>query len=183
MNCPACRMGTLVSVDLEKGLAASRCKQCGGHWITESAYRSWLEGLPEPLPEKALAAVAPVSGEGTVGKLCPTCRTILRGYPVGKGLEFTLDNCVSCGGVWLDANEWEILAGRNLHDDLNDVFTRAYQIALRREEKHRTREAHYREKFGDDVYAEIKRVRAWIRGHEASDALIGYLTDPDPYEA
>ena len=38
-----------------------------------------------------------------------------------------------------------------------------------------------RDRFGAEVYAELKRVRGWLQEHPASDQLFAYLRDEDPY--
>ena len=42
-------------------------------------------------------------------KICPECGRILLKYKVGHGLDFFVDHCSGCGGIWLDKNEWNAL--------------------------------------------------------------------------
>jgi hypothetical protein len=39
------------------------------------------------------------------------------------------------------------------------------------------------DRFGDEDYARIKEIRAWLEQHPQRGALIAYLSDKDPYEA
>jgi len=103
-------------------------------------------------------------------------------YLAGHGLNFTLDHCEGCKGIWLDRNEWKTLKKRNLHDDLNAMLTSFWQAAARKEERKKKLEQIYIGRFGAEDYAEIKRVRAWLDGHRNKQNLVAYLTDADPFD-
>ena len=69
-------------------------------------------------------------------------------YLVGRGLPFTIDHCHGCKGIWLDGNEWEALKKRNLHDDLNLMFTSFWQKEAQREARKKKMEEIYVDRFG-----------------------------------
>lgn len=50
MNCPVCKSSELIPTDLELGLPAFRCDDCGGKWIGGAVHWKWLDehsNLPE----------------------------------------------------------------------------------------------------------------------------------------
>ena len=104
-------------------------------------------------------------------------------YLVGRGLQFTVDHCHGCKGIWLDGNEWEALRKRNLHDDLNSMLTSFWQTGAQREARKKRLEEIYISRFGADDYTEIKRIRWWLDTKVNRDQLLAYLTDKDPFEA
>jgi hypothetical protein len=75
-----------------------------------------------------------------------------------------------------------VLRKRNLHDDLNSILTEFWQGEALKEERKKRLERIYINKFGVDDYAEIKRVRAWLGGHQKKHELLAYLTDEDPFD-
>ena len=64
-------------------------------------------------------------------KLCPDCGHIMARYKIFPDTAFYIDRCRNCNGIWLDQNEWDVLIDRNLHDNLNEFFTRPWQDHLR----------------------------------------------------
>lgn len=180
MNCPVCKTFSLSPNNLESRLASEGCANCGGDWIPGAQYWKWLEQHGENLPElEVQTSEFPVS-ETTAHIDCPECKWRMVKYVVGRGTGFSLDHCHSCKGIWLDHNEWEVLRKRNLHDDLNSMLTEFWQSEALKEERRKRLERMNLAKFGADDYAEIKRVRDWLEGHEKKHELLAYLTDDDP---
>ncbi len=180
MNCPHCKNTSLVAVSLELGLKGHQCLYCHGHWIDAMAYHQWLASLPVISPEKTGTSVELAAAEDQRARLCPACRRIMLRYHVGHGLAFTLDQCPACCGMWFDHNEWEALKERNLHDEVNAIFTEAWQTAARKNAAREHLAALNARKFGDR-YEELLRFRTWLRDHPQRDEMIGFLTDTDPF--
>lgn len=182
MNCPVCVSSKLVSKDLETNLTSMACNNCGGNWIAGATYWKWLEDHGPNLPER------PADTEGLTLKEpgryidCPECRFRMVKYLVGRGLNFTVDHCEGCKGIWLDRNEWEILKRRNLHDDLNSMLTEFWQATAKREARMKSLEQIYIGRFGEKDYAEIRRVRSWMDKHPQKQYLLAFLTDRDPLD-
>jgi Zn-finger nucleic acid-binding protein len=114
---------------------------------------------------------------------CPECRFRMVKYLVGRGMGFAIDHCHGCKGIWLDGNEWEALKKRNLHDDLNLMFTSFWQTEAQRLERKKKMEQIYVGRFGADDYAEIKRIRYWLDSKVNREELLAYLMDKDPFDA
>ena len=183
MKCPVCKEENFETKEIDPNLFGKVCKKCEGKWISSENYDRWLEHLGATLPE------LPPSGETDLtipefelARLCPKCRRILVKYKVGRGTSFKIDRCGNCAGVWLEADEWKTLKSRNLHDELNKIFTDHWQEEVNREETRKTLEKIYKEKFGEADYGKIKDFKSWVNAHEKSGEIIAYIRDKNPLQ-
>jgi membrane associated rhomboid family serine protease len=109
--CPRCR--AYLEDSHFNGRPVQVCPRCAGLWVTPSA---WDQETLGPLPHGGTAsepagglAIRPV---GSSALPCPSCRTPLTalrvsGQPGDSAGALQIDQCASCGGVWLDHGEWE----------------------------------------------------------------------------
>ncbi|MEP6923232.1 MAG: zf-TFIIB domain-containing protein [Pyrinomonadaceae bacterium] len=176
MHCPVCKTTTLEEVILESQLSSLKCSECAGKWIKGATYWNWLETHKPQLPEHEFNDSVVDVGKA---KLCPECKSIMVKYWVGHGVEFSLDHCHSCRGIWFDRNEWEVLKSRNLHDDINSIFTAPWQTKIEKEHRRNGTERRYLNKFGVEDYAEMKRVQSWIRNHQRREEILAFLSNPN----
>ena len=183
MNCPLCKSTELVSTELESNLTSFNCPECGGNWIRGAEYWKWLEQNGSDLAERLYEEESLHLAEPGKPIDCPECRFRMVKFLVGRGLDFTVDHCEGCKGIWLDRNEWEALKKRNLHDDLNSIFTSFWQTGAQREIRKKKLEEMYISRFGAEDYAEIKRVRLWLDTKTNKEELLAFLTDRDPFNA
>ena len=180
MNCPVCKTPTLAATDLPTGgavaLSARHCNGCGGHWVAGDVYLLWVAknaGGPPPIHEQVDAAdpvaaakpAAVAAEESAKAKICPTCGRLLSRSKVGHGLAFHLDRCVTCGGFWFDAGEWDALLARNLHDDAHHIFSPAWQADVMKHERRLQHDRLMIAKLGEADWREIRRVKAWLDAH------------------
>ena len=176
MKCPACQTGTLNLEMIGEELRSRKCSQCDGRWIASSDYWKWLERRGDRLPEREGGGEA-LSVEDSVNpKICPDCGHIMFKYSVGHGVDFKLDHCDACNGVWFDRNEWEVLESRNLHDEVNLIFTAPWQSEVLSEERARAFEKLHRGKFGAD-YEKLAELKSWIDAHENRSAILAFLAN------
>ncbi len=89
-NCPKCKTAT----------SSSKCGQCGGVWLSESALRQRLEGVQVDntrVPD-------PDSFQKTNEKKyeCPQCQDPLDVVRFG---DIVLERCPNAHGMWFDADE------------------------------------------------------------------------------
>ena len=180
MNCPIDAGQALEAVTLDAGLPAHRCPQCTGVWLSGNEYLRWVLARSAPLPEVPGDDHVPTWDTQTL-KVCPDCGHYLTRYRVLPNVQFWLDRCGRCNGVWFDKQEWETVTARNLHDKVNQFFTKPYQERLRQAEAAAQMERLYRQKFSADDYARIKDVYAWLRQHPQRAMLLAYLQADDPY--
>src|SRR5579859_742936 len=136
MDCPVCHTKTLAKHDLGQDLESWKCATCGGQWLNSYHFWKWLEDHPPT--RRATTSAPPLdlpSGETKGARICPECGHILAKYKVGHSLDFSLDRCGQCGGIWFDKNEWEILESLDLQAQIHLIFSDAWQHRVRNEER------------------------------------------------
>ena len=143
MKCPICHTHSLQEVSLDRGLFAQQCTQCFGHWISSEQYWEWLDyrehekQVSNKRPAIKLNTInghLPVSDNSTAN-FCADCSRLMTKAKVGRGLNFYLDRCSHCHGVWLDQNEWENLKQMDLHHQMHYMFSSAWQFSVRKEKQ------------------------------------------------
>lgn len=183
MNCPVCKYDSLKTTEIEPNLFAEVCANCSGKWISSDNYEKWLEHHGAILPEIQADDDPGIDiPEFELARLCPVDRRILIKYRVGRNLPFKIDRCSNCAGVWLDDREWVSLKQRNLHDELNKIFTDHWQEEVKREETRRTLDSIYEQKFGAEDYRRIRDFKKWAEGHEKSGEILAFLRDKNPLQ-
>lgn len=182
MKCPVCKTDTLGEISLLKGLPANECSNCHGFFIPSNAYMAWWKSLGREFPIKEGMIEIDPSWEVNELKFCATCGHIMARYKIFPDTEFYIDRCRNCNGIWLDQHEWDVLIDRNLHDNLNDFFTRPWQENLRAAETHNHLDSIYLEKLGAEDYERIKEIRAWLNDHPMRGMLLAFLQANDPYK-
>jgi Zn-finger nucleic acid-binding protein len=181
MNCPVCKGYKLGPIKLLEGLPATQCPNCNGVFIPSNAYMAWRKTLANPIPEKeGMIEIDPTWDVREI-KLCPNCGHIMARYKIFPDTDFFLDRCRNCNGIWFDTHEWDVLVDRNLHDNLNEFFTRPWQDNLHAAETHNHLDGIYLEKLGEEDYAHIKEIREWLRSHPLQGMLLAFLQAEDPY--
>jgi Zn-finger nucleic acid-binding protein len=182
MLCPVCKKESLGDTTLVENLPANRCAECQGVWIDSNAFLAWRRAREEELPQKEGSMQIDPSWESNEIKLCPNCGRILGRFKVLPGEPLFINRCHTCNGMWFDHHEWSALVDRNLHDNLNEFFTRVWQQRIRTEETRAHLDHLYLEKFGEADYARIRETRAWLEGHERRGMLLAFLQSDDPYQ-
>ena len=180
LKCPKCKTPNLGERELDTGLASRPCEQGGGQWVPAKGYWAWIERRPKVTahsPELANPAPALEIQESDSPKFCPECGRFLRRYKLGHGFEFSIERCGTCGGFWLDGNEWEILKARGTHDRLHFVVGDAWQAEVGREERERGHEKIVRAKIGGEDLEKIKGIKAWLDAHPRRAELYALLLD------
>ncbi|MGC1305807.1 MAG: zf-TFIIB domain-containing protein [Phormidesmis sp.] len=142
MKCPVCHCRSLNEVNLDTGLFAQQCNRCFGHWISSEDYWDWLEqrtqrkagNPPAPVHLNVGSHLLPVV-DNTTANFCADCSRLMTKAQVGRGLNFYLDRCSHCHGVWLDQNEWENLTQMDLHHQIHYMFSNTWQFSVRKEKQ------------------------------------------------
>lgn len=179
MQCPICASVALQETILDSNLSAHCCPQCDGLFISSANYWSWREQHGPDLPERPDPDFMSLDAAVVRAKQCPLCRHILLPYKIALDIPFTVDHCGACNGMWFDKDEWNSLQRRQLHDNLHQMFAEPWQRRLRVAERRVRMDAIYRSKFGEDDYAEVRRVKAWLDAHPQRQALRAYLNAED----
>lgn len=203
MECPVCKDNTLIRKRTPESLGVHNCARCEGNWIRFDDYTDWhaetfganqnsnefrIESDYAKKENENISTTAPGDEYTPVydnkqAKLCPDCGRILIKYRVHKELDFYLDHCETCNGVWLDKNEWEALKRNNLHDRMNSFFTRPWQKRLNEESARDRFEKHYIVKFGYEDYNKLKDLKEWVDNHQNRDEMLAFLMDDNPFKA
>jgi len=180
MRCPACQRASLHKTRTEDAPLRLTCSHCGGHWVNADEYWKWLEAhgpnLPERRPQEAESLPVEDSARAMI---CAECGHILTRCRVGGEIRFHLDRCATCGGMWFDRNEWEVLRERNLHDDAHFVFSAAWQHALGEEER---RQAYLRRIIsilGHEDFEKVCEFKKWALAHPERGTIEGYFSSDD----
>ena len=164
-------------MELEANLTVASCGSCGGHWLSHKNYSAWLKQHGDTIPEKPFSEVEFDVNDVQEAKLCPDCGRILLKYKVGHGLDFFVDHCAGCGGVWLDTNEWNALRDKNLHDEIHRIFSTSWQNGIRGDRMAEKLDQVYEQRFGSESYEKIKEMREWLQNHPQKQAIFAFLTD------
>ena len=183
-RCPICAT-EMEEKQLLDGLPAFTCPTNDGMWISAVNYQDWLTidrlyPLKDIDIKREFDIPFPIS-ENNRAITCPDCGHILRRYQIWPNLDFNLDRCSHCYGIWFDHNEWEALQAQGLHKQVFVFFTEAWQEKLHTTEMRARFEKMYLEIFGQEDYEKIRTLRQWVQVHPNGNRLIAYLIDKDPY--
>ena len=176
MQCPICKDQTLHAKQVEDGLNAFQCGKCAGRWIGSFHYWKWKDASGKTISDDSTASdnKLPVN-DNKSAKLCPECGSFLRHFPVGHGVEFGLDRCGNCGGMWFDENEWESLKREKLCEDTHKIFSQIWQNQVRSDQHQSALKDLHIEKFGQADYNKILDVKEWISNHPLQSELRAFL--------
>jgi len=179
MKCPVCKTTTLRDAELEHHLHTFSCETYTGAWVRFKDYEQWLtkhqNGLP-PQPEES----TPIEVSETLeAKLCPDCKHILIKYKVGHGMDFHLNRCASCGGIWFEKNEWEALKSKNLHEEIHIIFGAEWQQQAIKEKSNDFLKEHRNKKLLEILTEEelhkVQDFQDWLSKHPKKEEIEIYL--------
>ncbi len=184
MKCPNCHSAMKRELK-EDRVPVYQCVACEGTWVSSSEYADWVESQSEvPVVEEISqeSINLPVLGPRKP-LLCPDCGRIIRRYKIWPNLDFYLDRCGGCNGIWFDQHEWAVFNEHWSVRNLNLFFTDEWQQKLKKEEMASRFEEMYLERLGERDYSRIKEIRSWIYSNPNKEQLIAYLIDHSPYES
>jgi len=174
MLSPVAKNTKLVRDQLEIGFTVFRCPESHGIWIPPKHYWAWRDKHSDKLE-----ALEPENAEPTMdsaaGKRCPEDGAFLIRHRVGYGLNFHIDRCGHCGGIWLDANEWDALKAHNLQESMHLIFTSSWQAKVREQDRAIANERLLREHLGDADFDKATTMRQWIDTHPKKPMITAYL--------
>lgn len=108
-TCPACE--TPMSTVRVAGVAVDGCDACGGVWLDAGEVQR-LGNWPAAL-DAVGRRFKPNTPSLSLGKIvCPACSGALEPHELQSLPGIELDQCASCGGLWLDAGEAQQIAAR-----------------------------------------------------------------------
>lgn len=106
MKCPACRH-QLSPITADKFQLWGCRTFCGGLWMTGKLFRNIRQADASTLTELLEVNLSPGSMAGAQDKrTCPSCNGIaMMRHRAKPDSAVEVDECGSCGGIWLDGNE------------------------------------------------------------------------------
>ena len=173
MYCPNCKGSVLSKTTMETDLPASSCGKCGGIWITRSHYDRWRQHHHTPN-----ATVREITLEGNdipKAKLCPGCGCLMFKFKIASDIGFLIESCTTCGGFWLDANEWDALKASGLHDNLTDIISAQWQKDIRTHKLQHAITESYKTRLGPDDFSRVHEFRSWLNKHPQKSLVLAYL--------
>lgn len=179
VKCPKCVKAPPLRFNQPAGQPKSYCcGTCEGQFLPANDYVSWQQRLGAILPEKRDSEGTFDFDDSVRAMMCPGCRGIMMKYRVRNDLPFQLDFCRRCNGVWLDKNEWNALFARNLHDEINFMFTDGWQAKLNREKLERRWDELFRKRIGPDNYERVSDFKSWLSQQEHKSEIVAWLNEP-----
>lgn len=133
-------------------------------------------------PVNGTTATSPVIPSSAAGakarvKLCPECGRFLRRYHLGMGIEFEIDRCGGCAGMWCDAGKWPRLRAAGVHGRLHLLVSDAWQAKLKEEQLRKRQEDRVRAILGDADFQRAVEFKAWVDGHPHRATLRALLAE------
>lgn len=126
MKCPKCRNEILQkSVDR----APSCCPKCQGIWVLDAL----LPKISSEVDEQHGKSEAAAEHDRVTG-LCPSGHGIMIRAKVDLPTPFYLEKCAICGGIWFDKGEAQRIGGTIFLENLNELWSRAWQHKQRKEQ-------------------------------------------------
>jgi Zn-finger nucleic acid-binding protein len=169
--------------EIEPGLCAYTCPESGGVWIPLQSFLDWKEQHGHDVFKMPVGYVPELSDDTKRRALiCPESGYLLIRYRVGHGLPFYVDVSPKTGGIWLDRGEWDALKSKELHIELNHIFTAPYQERVRSEEREEVLEGVFRERIGEEDFDKVVELKEWLRNHPKRREIRCYLFHDLKYE-
>jgi Zn-finger nucleic acid-binding protein len=170
--------------ELAPGLPVKACPSCGGAWLAPEHYLTWQKqqiDIDAPvavamLPLSLSTPLQPAAPLDNRAALCPDCRSYLvRGRVTLQNGAFYVERCPSCGGLWCDAGEWEILQQLDLHTHAEYIFSAVWQAQVRDlEHGERERQATIA-KLGPEIAQRLFDLAERLEQHPNGDFGVAYL--------
>ncbi len=135
MQCPKCK-SELVNGLLSDLLLTKHCRECEGDWIPGHNYQTWRSERPVTPPNRDVLiqnyhlpyTPSPYDAKAAP---CPQCGMMMARGKIALKQPFYLEHCLSCGGVWCDRGEWEVLEQLDLHTNISQIFSNTWQAQVR----------------------------------------------------
>lgn len=183
MKCLVCKDVDLVEYEIEPGLIVHTCHKCEGNWLRMSDFHKWHNNQRSTEEEKKEEEqVNSIINNDVSQKLCLDCKTVLSAYKAASRLNFKIEHCDACGGIWFYKNEWRILRQNNLHTQIDKFFTYTWQRKIKEEEIKQYFDKSYIKNFGTEDYEKIKEIREWLDNNRNKEALLRFLIKDNPYK-
>ncbi|MBI5359597.1 MAG: zf-TFIIB domain-containing protein [Planctomycetes bacterium] len=133
MECPACK--TSMANYAHSKLSIDVCEKCKGIWFDKDELSAFVKELfkdkTTAKPPNKPHAELPAQKESE--RTCPVCRKPMVKFKYGSTSDITLDKCLSCKGIWTDAEEvlaiMDFIKNRNENRTKKKLFIVSTKLA------------------------------------------------------
>lgn len=179
MDCPKCN-SELVNGILSDMLLTKHCQQCEGEWISGRNYQIWRSERPNIPPNPDILAQnyhlsyipSPLDAKAAS---CPECRRMMARGKITLKQPFYLEHCLTCGGIWCDRGEWEVLEQLKLDTNISQIFSGAWQAQVRASHMNELERQAVIDKVGVEMAQRVFDLADLLTKHPNGDFAAAYL--------
>ena len=96
-------------------------------------------------------------------------------YRISDKNENRLDSCGSCGELWIDDGEWELLVSLDLTNSISSILSQPWQTQIILREVDKKHEDNALEILGEADYLKVKDLKVWLSNHPEREVIMRYL--------
>ena len=173
MNCVQCKGYSLDPIELETKLVAAGCSQCEGVLLPLLNYRYWLSTQAKQISQSFELDNVEDTQHALI---CPKCARLMFKYRIDLDQQNRIDVCASCGEVWLDKGEWQLLKILGLYDKLPDIATDRWQKNLAQQYRKERHELRYKKLLGEANFYRAADFKMWLDEQNNKPDIVNYLS-------
>jgi Zn-finger nucleic acid-binding protein len=179
MDCPKCK-SALVNGILSDLLLTKHCRECSGEWISGHNYQTWrsehanIAPNPDVLAQNYHLPYTPSPFDAKAAS-CPDCGMMMARGKITLRQPFYLEHCLTCGGIWCDRGEWEVLEQLKLHTNISQIFSNAWQAQVRASHMNELERQAVIDKVGVEMAQRVFDLADLLTKHPDGDFAAAYL--------
>lgn len=179
MYCPKCR-SELVNGIIGDLLYVKHCPKCEGEWISGRNYQGWRSERPAVVPSRETIAqnyhlpYAPSPLDAKAAP-CPECSTMMARGKIALKQPFYVEHCLTCGGIWCDRGEWDVLEQLQLHTNIPQIFSSGWQAQARASHLNALERQAVIDKVGVEMAQRVFELAEVLVQHPNGDFAAAYL--------
>jgi Zn-finger nucleic acid-binding protein len=181
IHCPKCKQVELTDNFLGEKLAVKHCRQCEGSWIPSNNYEIWVHQqsdiqVTEPENLSRFTDINySISVTDSKAGLCPECKRYLSRVKLPLKREFYVEKCMSCGGIWCDGGEWNVLSQVGLNTTIDHFFSVEWQARIIKTQQHDKEKEATINKLGLELAQKVFDLAEILEKHPNGDFGVAYL--------
>lgn len=179
MHCPKCS-DDLVNGILSDMLLTKHCRGCQGEWISGKNYQIWrsqranLPVNPDVVAQNSHLRYTPSHLDAKIAS-CPECGCMMARGKIALEEPFYLEHCLTCGGVWCDRGEWEVLEKLQLDTNIAQIFSGVWQAQVRASHLNQLERQAVIDKVGLEMAQRVFDLTDLLAQHPNGDFAAAYL--------
>lgn len=125
MQCPKCS-AQMEAVDVQ-GIKVDRCGACAGMWFDLREHEHLLKAKGQAVDELDIGDPLKAREQNEVRDIdCPRCHTPMVKLRHHEQRSVDYEQCATCGGVYLDAVEFEDLRDKSVAERMRRAFPKLF---------------------------------------------------------